>query len=82
MKSRERAKSSGGGAGMGTSSGYEQDLNNIVIEYLEFANYPSSSKAFKDECAARGRPVPQVSNIKSDARKQEIQVKFKSFFVS
>ncbi|KAJ3395434.1 LisH domain-containing protein armc9 [Lobulomyces angularis] len=63
----------------------EIELNGIVIEYLEFAEYPSSHAAFNREALLKGRPTSsskiRVENISRDSnsneeRTQEIQNRF------
>ncbi|XP_063714114.1 lisH domain-containing protein ARMC9-like isoform X2 [Symsagittifera roscoffensis] len=65
-----------------SSVGYEQDLNNIVVEYLDYASYSDTLESFKSECVSKGRPNPQTSGIKSDQKKNEIQRDLLSLFHS
>ncbi|XP_075258985.1 lisH domain-containing protein ARMC9-like isoform X2 [Convolutriloba macropyga] len=65
-----------------SNGGYEQDLNNIVVEYLDYANYGDTLEAFKGECVTKGRPIPQTSGIKSDQKKHDIQRDLLSLFHS
>lgn len=53
---------------------FENELNCIVQEYLDFCDYSRTSQAFEDECLVRGKKLEKLAERRKKQKALEIQV--------
>uniref|UniRef100_A0A6I8NAY8 LisH domain-containing protein ARMC9 n=1 Tax=Ornithorhynchus anatinus TaxID=9258 RepID=A0A6I8NAY8_ORNAN len=58
---------------MGDVLAYEAELLGLVKEYLDFAEFEDTLKAFTKECKIKGKPLPETADSPQDSKKLTIQ---------